>query len=41
MNEKELKLIRHIRNVEYGEINVIIQDKIPIRIVELRKSIKL
>ncbi len=41
INEKEKKLIEMIRNIEYGEIRVVIQDKLPIRIEELKKSIKL
>lgn len=41
LSEKEKKLIELIRNIEYGEIKVIIQDKLPIRIEELKKSIKL
>ncbi len=41
MSEKEKNLVRLIRNIEYGEIKVIIQDKAPIRVEELKKSIKL
>ena len=41
LNEKEKKLIKMIRNIEYGEIKIIIQDKTPIRIEELKRSIKL
>jgi hypothetical protein len=41
LNEKEKNLIRMIRNIEYGEIRVIIQDKTPIRVEELKRSIKL
>ncbi len=41
MNEREKKLIEFIRNTEYGEIKVIIQNKEPIRIEEIKKSIKL
>ena len=40
-SEKEKKLIQMIRNIEYGEIRVIIQDRTPIRIEELKRSIKL
>ena len=39
--EKEQKLLEIIRSVEHGEIRVIIQDSIPIRVEELKKSIKL
>jgi len=41
LSEKENKLIQLIRNIEYGEIRVIIQDRTPIRIEEMKKSIKL
>ncbi len=41
INDKEKKLIEHIRDTEYGEIKIIIQDRKPIRIEELKKSIKL
>lgn len=40
-SEKEEKLLSIIREVKYGEIRIIIQDGLPIRIEELRKSIKL
>ena len=41
LSEQEKKLLEIIRSIEYGEIKIIIQDKIPIRIEELKKSIKL
>ncbi len=41
VNEKEKKLIDMIRSTEYGEIKIIVQDKLPIRVEELKKSIKL
>lgn len=41
LNEKEKKLIMFIRDIEFGEIKVIIQDKQPLRIEEYKKSIKL
>lgn len=41
ISEKEKKLIELIRDTEYGEIKIIIQDKQPIRIEEIKKSIKL
>ena len=41
INDKEKKLIKLIRDTEYGEIKIIIQDRQPIRIEELKKSIKL
>nr|WP_312577132.1 DUF2292 domain-containing protein [Sedimentibacter sp.] len=39
--EKELKLLEFIRNTEYGEIRIIVQEGKPIRIEEIKKSIKL
>ena len=39
--EKELKLLEFIRNTEYGEIRIIVQERKPIRIEEIKKSIKL
>ncbi len=41
LNEKEKKLISMIRNIEFGEIRIIIQDRTPIRIEEFKRSIKL
>ena len=40
-NEPEKKLLEHIRELTYGEIKIIVQDGKPIRIEEIRKSIKL
>ena len=39
--EKERKLLEIIHSIEHGEIRVVIQDNIPIRVEELKKSIKL
>lgn len=39
--EKELKLIDIIRNTDYGEIRIVVQEGKPIRIEEIKKSIKL
>lgn len=41
LNEKEKNLIRLIRKIKYGELKIIIQDKVPVRVEELKKSIKL
>lgn len=41
LNEKEKNLILLIRGIKFGEIRVIIQDKMPVRVEELKKSIKL
>ena len=40
-NEKEEKLLRLIRETEFGEIKIIIQEGVPVRVEEIRKSIKL
>jgi hypothetical protein len=41
VNEKEEKLISMIRETEYGEMKVIVQEGTPIRVEEIKKSIKL
>ena len=41
LNEKEEKLIKLIREVEFGELKIVIQNSIPIRVEEIKKSIKL
>ncbi|RKD21435.1 Uncharacterized small protein [Caminicella sporogenes DSM 14501] len=41
VNEREKKLIEMIRDTGYGEIKIIVQDKQPIRVEELKRSIKL
>jgi len=38
---KEEKLIKIINDIKFGEIKIIIQDGLPIRIEEVKKSIKL
>ena len=40
-NEKEEKLLKLIRETEFGEIKIIIQDGVPVRVEEIKKSIKL
>ncbi len=39
--EKEIKLLEIIRNVEYGEVRIVVQEGKPIRVEEIKKSIKL
>lgn len=39
--EKEKNLIKLIRSIEYGELRITIQDKLPIRVEMVKKSIKL
>lgn len=41
LTEKEKKLVRILREIDYGEVKIIIQGKQPVRIEELTKSIKL
>lgn len=41
INDKEEKLLQIMRELKFGEIKIIIQDGVPIRIEEVRKSIKL
>lgn len=41
VTEKEKKLIEIIRTTEFGELNIIIQNNEPIRVQELKRSIKL
>ena len=41
LSEKEEKLLDIIRKVKFGEIKVIVQDGHPIRVEEIKKSIKL
>ena len=41
LNEKEVKLIKLIRGIEFGELKIVIQNSIPIRVEEIKKSIKL
>ena len=41
VTEKERKIIDLIRNTGFGELKIIIQDKEPVRIEEITKSIKL
>lgn len=41
LNEKELNLIKLMREIAYGEIKIVVQDKVPIRVEEFKKSHKL
>lgn len=41
LTSKEKKLIEIIRSTQFGEINIIVQNSEPIRIEELKRSIKL
>ena len=41
VTEKEEKLIRLIRDLKFGEIKICVADSQPVRLEEVRKSIKL
>lgn len=41
LRQKEKNLIKLIRDTGFGEIRIKIQDGLPIRVEELKKSIKL
>ena len=41
LTKAEEKLIEHVRGMDYGEIRIMIKDKHPIRIEEIRRSIQL
>lgn len=41
LTEKEEKLIRLIREMKFGDIQIYVADGQPIRLEEVRKSIKL
>ena len=41
LTKAEEKLIEHVREMDYGEIRIMIKDKHPIRIEEIRRSIQL
>ena len=41
LNEKEIKLIKLLRAMHSGEVRIIVQDKLPIRVEELHRSIEL
>ncbi len=41
VNEKEKKLLDLIRKTSYGEIKIIVQDSLPIRVQEIKESFEL
>ena len=40
-SEQEKKVIAILREIKYGEVKVVVQDGIPVRVDEIRKSIKI
>ncbi len=41
LNEQEKRLIQIIREMKYGELHIFISDGKPVRVEEMKKSIKL
>ena len=41
LNSKERELLHLLREIQYGEVRIIIQAGTPVRIEEIRKSIQL
>ncbi|MDI3480732.1 MAG: putative small protein [Tepidanaerobacteraceae bacterium] len=41
LTEKERKLIELIHSMEYGEVSIFIQNGQPVRVEEIKRSIKL
>ena len=41
VNEREKKLLELIRETKYGELKIIVQDSLPIRVQEIRESFEL
>ena len=41
LTEKESRVIDIIRNIEFGEVRVVVTDGVPVRVEEIKKSIKL
>ena len=41
VNEKEAKLIEIIRELQFGEMRIVIQDGLAVRIEQITKSVKL
>lgn len=41
LSEQEKKIITIFRDIKYGDVKVVIQNGVPVRVVEIRKSIKI
>lgn len=41
LTKAEQKVIAILREVQYGEVKVVVQDGVPVRVEEIRKSIKI
>ena len=40
-SDHEKKVIAILREIKYGEVKVVVQDGVPVRVDEIRKSIKI
>ena len=41
LSEQEKKIVDILRELKYGEIKIVVQDGLPVRVDEIRKSIKI
>jgi hypothetical protein len=41
LNDQEKRLIQMIRDIKYGELHIFVTEGSPVRVEEIRKSIKL
>lgn len=41
LTEKEVRLMEIIRKLDFGEVRIVIQDGVPTRLEEIKRSIKL
>ena len=41
LTAKESRIIEIIRSIEFGEVRVVVTDGVPVRVEEIKKSIKL
>jgi len=41
LSEQEKKVITILREIKFGEVKVVVQDGVPVRVDEIRKSIKI
>lgn len=41
LTPQEEKIINIVRSLDFGELRIVVNDKVPVRIEEIKKSIKL
>ena len=41
LSEQEKKVIGLLRGIKFGEIRIVVQDGVPVRVDEIRKTIKI